>query len=192
MTDTPHPSVVRGRDALARGDLRAAIAAADERLRSDARDIAGPRNPLSCPATPGRNGARNANAAKCPRDRSARGLGLQRSHPTAVCDGPAHRARTRWRATALRMNPRNAEAHNLFGTLLSESNDLPSGEWHFRRALELGGEKRRFPDESCDQPDEAGQARRSRGLLRARRRARSRAICSHWGTGRSSTKCAAT
>src|SRR4029453_15974497 len=38
MTDAPHPSVVRGREALARGDLRAAVAAADERLRSNARD----------------------------------------------------------------------------------------------------------------------------------------------------------
>lgn len=39
---------------------------------------------------------------------------------------------------ALRVNPRNAVAHDLFGTILSESNELPSGEWHFRRALELG------------------------------------------------------
>src|SRR5262245_31052885 len=36
--------------------------------------------------------------------------------------------------TALRVNPDNAQAHNLFGTILSEQNDLPSGEWHFRRA----------------------------------------------------------
>lgn len=46
--------------------------------------------------------------------------------------------------TALRLNPRNAQAHNLFGTILSELNDLPSGEWHFRRALELGGPEARF------------------------------------------------
>jgi tetratricopeptide (TPR) repeat protein len=39
---------------------------------------------------------------------------------------------------ALRMNPDNAIAHDLFGTILSETNDLPSGEWHFRRALQLG------------------------------------------------------
>ena len=30
--------------------------------------------------------------------------------------------------TALRVNPLNAQAHNLFGTVLSEQNDLPSGE----------------------------------------------------------------
>jgi Tfp pilus assembly protein PilF len=46
--------------------------------------------------------------------------------------------------TALRVNPHNAQAHNLFGTLLSELNDLPSGEWHFRRALELGGRQPTF------------------------------------------------
>lgn len=46
--------------------------------------------------------------------------------------------------TALRVNPLNAQAHNLFGTALSEQNDLPSGEWHFRRALELGGEQPMF------------------------------------------------
>lgn len=46
--------------------------------------------------------------------------------------------------TALGVNPFNAQAHNLFGTLLSESNDLPSGEWHFRRAIELGGDQAAF------------------------------------------------
>lgn len=46
--------------------------------------------------------------------------------------------------TALRVNPLNAQAHNLFGTVLSEQNDLPSGEWHFRRALEVGGEQPMF------------------------------------------------
>jgi Tfp pilus assembly protein PilF len=39
---------------------------------------------------------------------------------------------------ALRVNPHNAQAHGAFGTILSELNDLPAGEQHFRRALELG------------------------------------------------------
>lgn len=38
---------------------------------------------------------------------------------------------------ALRANPRNAGAHVMFGTLLSEKGELPPGEWHFRRALDL-------------------------------------------------------
>jgi len=42
---------------------------------------------------------------------------------------------------ALRINPRNGQAHQLFGTILSEANDLPAGEWHFRRALELKGDE---------------------------------------------------
>lgn len=46
--------------------------------------------------------------------------------------------------TALRVNPLNAQAHNLFGTILSQLNDLPPGEWHFRRAIELGGEQAPF------------------------------------------------
>ena len=39
---------------------------------------------------------------------------------------------------ALRVNPQNAQAHQLFGTILSEANDLPAGEWHFRQAQALG------------------------------------------------------
>ncbi|HEY7639319.1 MAG TPA: tetratricopeptide repeat protein, partial [Steroidobacteraceae bacterium] len=46
--------------------------------------------------------------------------------------------------TALRVNPRSAQAHNLYGTILSQLNDLPPGEWHFRRAIELGGEQAPF------------------------------------------------
>jgi len=38
---------------------------------------------------------------------------------------------------ALRVNPRSAQTHALLGIVLSELNDLSSGEWHFRRALEL-------------------------------------------------------
>lgn len=40
---------------------------------------------------------------------------------------------------ALADNPANAGAHDRFGSLLSDQHDLPAGEWHFRRALELGG-----------------------------------------------------
>jgi len=38
---------------------------------------------------------------------------------------------------ALRANPADAQAHALAGIVLSESQDLSSGEWHFRRALQL-------------------------------------------------------
>lgn len=36
-------------------------------------------------------------------------------------------------------NPDNAAAHDQLGTLFSWENDLPAGEWHYRRALEAGG-----------------------------------------------------
>lgn len=38
---------------------------------------------------------------------------------------------------ALLADPRDAQVHALLGIVLSEANDLSSGEWHFRRALEL-------------------------------------------------------
>ena len=40
---------------------------------------------------------------------------------------------------AIVANPDNAAAHDQLGTLLSWENDLPAGEWHYRRALETGG-----------------------------------------------------
>lgn len=39
---------------------------------------------------------------------------------------------------ALRADPRDPQVHALLGVVLSELNDLSSGEWHLRRALELG------------------------------------------------------
>lgn len=86
MSPSPHPLVIRGRDALQRGDTPAALAAAEALFvngrRGDAEFIA---------------------------------------------------------RAALRANPRSAQAHNLFGLMLSELNDLPSGEWHFRQALVIAG-----------------------------------------------------
>ena len=40
---------------------------------------------------------------------------------------------------AIVANPDNAAAHDQLGTLFSWENDLPAGEWHYRRALETGG-----------------------------------------------------
>src|SRR5262245_44789701 len=39
---------------------------------------------------------------------------------------------------AIVANPENADAHEQLGTLLSLENDLPAGEWHYKRALEAG------------------------------------------------------
>lgn len=40
---------------------------------------------------------------------------------------------------AIRLAPVDAQAHNMMGMLLSDGNDLRSGEWHYRRAIELAG-----------------------------------------------------
>lgn len=40
---------------------------------------------------------------------------------------------------AIVANPDNAGAHDQLGTLFSWENDLPAGEWHYRRALQSGG-----------------------------------------------------
>ncbi len=40
---------------------------------------------------------------------------------------------------AIVANPGNALAHEQLGNLLTLENDLPAGEWHFRRALDVGG-----------------------------------------------------
>jgi len=86
MPNTTHPLIVRGREALQRGDSSGAVAAAEALFAS----------------------GRRADAELVVR-------------------------------AALRTNPRDARAHNLFGMMLSELNDLPSGEWHFRQALALAG-----------------------------------------------------
>ncbi len=40
---------------------------------------------------------------------------------------------------AIEVNPRNAAAHAFIGVVFSELNRLSAGEWHFRRALQIGG-----------------------------------------------------
>jgi Flp pilus assembly protein TadD len=40
---------------------------------------------------------------------------------------------------AVELHPDNAAAHSYIGTVLSELNRLSAGEWHFRRALDVGG-----------------------------------------------------
>lgn len=44
---------------------------------------------------------------------------------------------------ALRMAPRNAQAHGIMGLILTETNRAVAGEFHFRRAIEIAGENTR-------------------------------------------------
>jgi tetratricopeptide (TPR) repeat protein len=133
-----HQLVVRGREAFARGDLAVAAAAADERLRAAAGDLEALE--LRFLVQKGRGQAVDAVRTL------DTVLGVDPSIEWAynelvqifMAHGRLEDAGEVARA-ALRVNPGSAHAHNLFGLVLSEMNDLPPGEWHFRRALQLSG-----------------------------------------------------
>src|SRR6185295_15518587 len=143
MTDMPHPSVVRGRDALARGDVVAAAAAADERLKSDARDVHALEIRFLVQQRRG-DTARAVETLRLVLEIAPRADWAYNDLIRLLYAAGRRADADQVARAALRANPRNAEANSLFGTLLSESNDLPSGEWHFRRALELGGAQAPF------------------------------------------------
>jgi Tfp pilus assembly protein PilF len=136
MPAAPHPLVLRGREALQRGDMRAVEAAAEERLKTAGRDVNALELRFIVQQRRGQFGqaARTLDAV----------IGIDQRADWAynelvqlfMSHGKPEDAEKVARA-AIRANPRNAHAHNLFGTILSEMNNLPSGEWHFRSALEL-------------------------------------------------------
>ena len=136
MPAAPHPLVLRGREALQRGDMRAVEAAAEERLKTAGRDVNALELRFIVQQRRGQFGqaARTLDAV----------IGIDHRADWAynelvqlfMAHGKPEDAEKVARA-ALRANPRNAHAHNLFGTILSEMNNLPAGEWHFRSALEL-------------------------------------------------------
>jgi Tfp pilus assembly protein PilF len=140
MPAAPHPLVLRSRDALARGDLKAAEAAAEERLKTAGRDI----HALELRALIQQRRGQFGQAART----LDTVIGIDRRADWAFNDlvqlfmthGKLLDAEKVARS-ALRANPDNPQANNLFGYILSEMNDLPSGEWHFRRALELAGQQ---------------------------------------------------
>jgi len=136
MPTAPHPLVLRGREALQRGDMRAVEAAAEERLKTAGRDV----NALELRFIVQQKRGQFGQAART----LDTVIGIDQRADWAynelvqlfMVHGKPEDAEKVARA-ALRANPRNAHAHNLFGTILSEMNNLPSGEWHFRSALEL-------------------------------------------------------
>jgi Tfp pilus assembly protein PilF len=138
MPAAPHPLVLRGREALQRGDMRAVEAAAEERLKTAGRDV----NALELRFIVQQKRGQFGQAART----LDTVIGIDQRADWAynelvqlfMVHGKPEDAEKVARA-ALRVNPRNAHAHNLFGTILSEKNELPAGEWHFRSALELAG-----------------------------------------------------
>jgi Tfp pilus assembly protein PilF len=136
MPAAPHPLVLRGREALQRGDMRAVEAAAEERLKTAGRDV----NALELRFIVQQRRGQYGQAART----LDTVIGIDHRADWAynelvqlfMAHGKPEDAEKVARA-ALRANPRNAHAHNLFGTILSEMGNLPAGEWHFRSALEL-------------------------------------------------------
>ena len=138
MNDSPHPLVAQGRAALERGDLAATSTAAEARLRAapadtDALELRYLVHQQRGEIEKAVQALQAAIATNPPPDWAFNDLIplLFNANRRAEAEEVAR--------AALRANPFNAQAHTHFGTLLSELNDLPSGEWHFRRALEIAG-----------------------------------------------------
>jgi Tfp pilus assembly protein PilF len=137
-SNATHPVIARGREALARGDLHGAETAAAERLKAAARDVDALELRYLVQKARGQAPEAvqtlDAVIGADPRIDWAYNELVQifMAHHRLAEAGEVARA-------ALRVNPRSAHAHNLFGLVLSEMNDLPPGEWHFRRALQLSG-----------------------------------------------------
>jgi Flp pilus assembly protein TadD len=138
MPATPHPLVLRAREALQRGDMRAVEAAAEERLKTAGRDV----NALELRSIVQQRRGQIGEAARTLQAVIGIDSHADWAHNALIqlllSHGKLSDAEQVARA-ALRANPRNAHAHNLFGLIVSQLNDLPAGEWHFRRALELAG-----------------------------------------------------
>jgi Tfp pilus assembly protein PilF len=137
-SNAPDPLIIRGREAFGRGDLEAAGAAATQRLRSapadldalELRYLVQKQRGQVAEAVKTLDAAIGADPrAEWPYNELAR---IFMAHHRLA--DAAEIART-----ALRVSPRSAHAHNLLGLVLSEMSDLPPGEWHFRRALEISG-----------------------------------------------------
>jgi tetratricopeptide (TPR) repeat protein len=133
-----HSLILRGRAAFERGDLASAAEAAEERLAAAARDIDAlelrylvqKRRGQALEAVQTLDAVIGAD----PHTEWAYNELVQIFMALGRLADAGQVARS-----ALRVNPLSAHAHNLFGLVLSEMNDLPPGEWHFRRALQLAG-----------------------------------------------------
>ena len=136
MAETTHPLVQHAREAFARSEIKSAELAVEERLKTAGRDI----NALEVRYRIQRHRGQLGEAART----LDTVIGINARADWAyneliqllMAHGKMSDAEQVTRA-ALRANPANAQAHNIFGVLISDLGDLPAGEWHFRRALEL-------------------------------------------------------
>jgi Tfp pilus assembly protein PilF len=136
MSESAHPLVLRAREALARSEIKSAELAVEERLKTAGRDI----NALEVRYLIQKHRGQLGEAART----LDTVIGINARADWAynelvqllLTHGKVADAEQVARA-ALRANPANSQAHNAFGGILSDLRDLPAGEWHFRRALEL-------------------------------------------------------
>jgi Tfp pilus assembly protein PilF len=136
MAESAHPLVLRAREALARSEIKSAELAIEERLKTAGRDI----NALEVRYLIQKHRGQLGEAART----LDTVIGINARADWAyneliqllMTHGKVADAEQVARA-ALRANPANSQAHNVFGLIISGLHDLPAGEWHFRRALEL-------------------------------------------------------
>jgi len=134
----PHPLVLRGREALQRGDMRAVEAAADERLKTAGAGHKRARASFhrATEAWPVWSGC--ADAGYCHWKSITGPTGLTTSLVQLFMGHGKPETLKRW--PARRFAPtRGTPRPQPLRTILSEMNNLPAGEWHFRSALELSG-----------------------------------------------------
>ncbi len=136
MPASPHPLILQARAAFERGDVAIAAAAAELRLKLDARDVQALELRYLVQHRKGDRAAA-AETLRAVIAIDARAGWAYSGLIRILLDSGRRSDAEQLARVALRVDARNAEAHHLFGTILSELNDLPSGEWHFRRALEL-------------------------------------------------------
>ena len=143
MAESAHPLVLRAREALARSEIRSAEQAVEERLKTAGRDI----NALEVRYLIQKHRGQLGEAARTLDTvigiNSRADWAYNELIELLMSHGKVADAEQVARA-ALRANPGNAQAHNVFGLLISNLGDLPAGEWHFRRALELAPSQAAF------------------------------------------------
>lgn len=138
MAESAHPLVLRAREALARSEIKSAEQAVEERLRMAGRDI----NALEVRYLIQKHRGQLGEAARTldtviginPRADWAHNALIQ----LLMTHGKVTDAEQVTR-TALRANHNNAHAHSVFGSIMSDARNLPAGEWHLRRAVEISG-----------------------------------------------------
>src|ERR1700749_2234360 len=143
MVDTVHPLVLKAREALARSEIKSAELAVDERLKVAGRDINALEVRFQIQKHRGQLGEAARTLDTVIGINSRADWAYNELIKLLLTHGKTADAEQVARA-ALRANPGNAQAHNVFALLISNLNDLPAGEWHFRRALELAPSQATF------------------------------------------------